>query len=374
MGGRTGPAPDFSQHLWYRAHSSVPDSLLAAAAAAADPPRTEKLGRIAGIGHRITGRRSGMINRHRGIGSEYLHVAVDDASCLAYTEILPDERKASTIAFLEALAWFARHGATVERIMTDHGNAYRSHDFRAACARASVRHLRTKPDTPRPARPAHHPARPFLPTSPPSAANGALDPIDALDRSSYAPVIARLRAEEKGRSRPPFRQRDMGTSKLLRLRPRIVLRVHVLESPWSDGADLYDRLFVDEDIVRRVWRKGKETARGQGLGLALISRLSHAQTERPRNHRDNLIDRVRMRRDAIAIWQLEPERKQAFLARIAEQDRRLCSRWKHGGRRAPFDLLRCNDRVPVHRLGRSRGSETRDGDNGNQRRQCDLHE
>jgi Integrase core domain len=173
MGGRTGPAPDFSQHLWYRAHSSVPDSLLAAAAAAADPPRTEKLGRIAGIGHRITGRRSGMINRHRGIGSEYLHVAVDDASCLAYTEILPDERKASTIAFLEALAWFARHGATVERIMTDHGNAYRSHDFRAACARASVRHLRTKPDTPRPARPAHHPARPFLPTSPPSAANGA---------------------------------------------------------------------------------------------------------------------------------------------------------------------------------------------------------
>jgi Integrase core domain/Caspase domain len=58
---------------------------------------TKKLGRIAGIGHRITGRRSGMVNRHRGIGWEYLHVAVDDASRLAYTEILPDERKASTI-------------------------------------------------------------------------------------------------------------------------------------------------------------------------------------------------------------------------------------------------------------------------------------
>jgi transposase InsO family protein len=111
---------------------------------------TKKLGRIAGIGHRITGRRSGMVNRHRGIGWEYLHVAVDDASRLAYTEILPDERKASAIAFLErALAWFARHSVTIERIMTDNGSAYRSHDFRAACARAGVRHLRTRPYTPR---------------------------------------------------------------------------------------------------------------------------------------------------------------------------------------------------------------------------------
>ena len=111
---------------------------------------TKKLGRIAGIGHRITGRRSGMINRHRGIGWEYLHVAIDDASRLAYTEILPDERKASAIAFLErALAWFMRHGVSVERIMTDNGSAYRSHDFRAACTSAGVRHLRTKPYTPR---------------------------------------------------------------------------------------------------------------------------------------------------------------------------------------------------------------------------------
>jgi transposase InsO family protein len=111
---------------------------------------TKKLGRIAGIGHRITGRRSGMINRHRGIGWEHLHVAVDDASRLAYTEILPAARKSRAIAFLErALVWFARHGVTVERIMTDNGNAYRSHAFRAACARAGVRHLRTKPYTPR---------------------------------------------------------------------------------------------------------------------------------------------------------------------------------------------------------------------------------
>jgi transposase InsO family protein len=111
---------------------------------------TKKLGKIAGIGHRITGRRSGMVNRHRGIGWEYLQVATDDASRLAYTEILPDERKTSAIAFLgRALAWFARHGVSVERIMTDNGNADRSHDFRAPCARAGVRHLRTQPYTPR---------------------------------------------------------------------------------------------------------------------------------------------------------------------------------------------------------------------------------
>src|SRR4029453_2790449 len=80
----------------------------------------------------------------------YLHVAVDDASRLAYTEILPDEKKASAIAFLErALAWFARHGVRIGRIMTDNGSAYRSHEFRNACASAGVRHLRTRPYTPR---------------------------------------------------------------------------------------------------------------------------------------------------------------------------------------------------------------------------------
>jgi transposase InsO family protein len=111
---------------------------------------TKKLGKIAGIGHRITGRRSGMINRHHGIGWEALHVAIDDASRLSYSEILPDERKASATAFLgRTLAWFARHGVTVERVMTDNGSAYRSHAFRHACAAAGLRHLCTKPYTPR---------------------------------------------------------------------------------------------------------------------------------------------------------------------------------------------------------------------------------
>ena len=108
---------------------------------------TKKLGRIERIGHRITGNRR---DTRRGAGWEILHVAIDDAARLAYSEVLPDERKASAIAFLDrALAWFARHGVTVERIMTDNGSAYRSHDFRHACADAGLRHLRTRPYTPR---------------------------------------------------------------------------------------------------------------------------------------------------------------------------------------------------------------------------------
>lgn len=110
---------------------------------------TKKLGRIDGIGHRITGDRTGQSSK-RGTGWEALHVAVDDASRLAYTEILPDERKESATAFLErALAWFESLGVTVERVMTDNGSAYKSHLFRDALASHGIRHKRTRPYTPR---------------------------------------------------------------------------------------------------------------------------------------------------------------------------------------------------------------------------------
>jgi transposase InsO family protein len=110
---------------------------------------TKKLGRIDGIGHRITGHHSGM-NRSRGIGWEHLHVAIDDASRLAYTELLPDEKKESACAFLaRALAFLAAHGVTVERVMSDNGSAYRSHAFRSLLAEAGLRHIRTRPYTPR---------------------------------------------------------------------------------------------------------------------------------------------------------------------------------------------------------------------------------
>ncbi len=110
---------------------------------------TKKLGRIAGVGHRITGQHSGMV-KNRGIGWEVLHVCIDDASRLAYTELLPDEKKESAIAFLDrALAWFDHLGVTVERVMTDNGSAYRSHAFRGRLKEAEIRHIRTRPYTPK---------------------------------------------------------------------------------------------------------------------------------------------------------------------------------------------------------------------------------
>ena len=110
---------------------------------------TKKLGRIDGVGHRITGYHEG-VHRKRGIGWEVLHVAIDDASRLAYTELLPDEKKESAIAFLDrALAWFDRLGVAVERVMTDNGSAYRSHAFRGRLKEAGIKHIRTRPYTPR---------------------------------------------------------------------------------------------------------------------------------------------------------------------------------------------------------------------------------
>ena len=111
---------------------------------------SKKLGRIAGIGHRFAGRAAGTVNRHHGIGWEALHVCIDDASRLGYSEILPDERKESALGFLErALGWLAQQGVTVERVMTDNGSAYRSRDFGAALAAAGLKHKRTHPYTPR---------------------------------------------------------------------------------------------------------------------------------------------------------------------------------------------------------------------------------
>jgi transposase InsO family protein len=108
----------------------------------------KKLGRFNLAGHRVTGDRQKGTSRHAGW--DFLHVCVDDASRLAYTEILPSERKEDTTAFLErALAWLARHGVTVQRVMTDNGSAYRSTLFRQALDRAGARHVRTRPYTPR---------------------------------------------------------------------------------------------------------------------------------------------------------------------------------------------------------------------------------
>ena len=108
----------------------------------------KKLGRFDKAGHRITGDRQA--GRSRQAGWDFLHVCVDDASRLAYTEILPSEGQQDTTAFLQrALAWLGRHGVTVERVMTDNGSAYRSKLFAKALREAGARHIRTRPYTPR---------------------------------------------------------------------------------------------------------------------------------------------------------------------------------------------------------------------------------
>jgi transposase InsO family protein len=108
------------------------------------------LGRIGSIGHRITGRHSGVINRHHGIGWEFVHVCIDDASRVAFVQVLADQRKESAIAFLDAaIAYYATLGIRVERVMTDNGSCYRSKPFRAACKRLGLRQIFTKPYTPK---------------------------------------------------------------------------------------------------------------------------------------------------------------------------------------------------------------------------------
>ena len=109
----------------------------------------KKLGKIKGVGHRFAPRGPGM-HANKGHGWDFLHVCVDDASRLAYTEILPSEGQADTTAFLQrALAWLGRHGVSVERVMTDNGSAYRSKLFATALQAAGARHVRTRPYTPR---------------------------------------------------------------------------------------------------------------------------------------------------------------------------------------------------------------------------------
>ena len=104
------------------------------------------LGRIGQVGHRIHGdRRRGSV----GIGWEHVHVCIDDASRVAYVEVLPGLGKTDAIGFLErAVAWFARHGVRTERVLTDNGSAYVSRAFAAACDRLGVRHKRTRPQRP----------------------------------------------------------------------------------------------------------------------------------------------------------------------------------------------------------------------------------
>lgn len=105
----------------------------------------KKLGRFGEAGKRMVGRRYSS----QAFGWERCHVCVDDATRLAYVEVLPDERGETSSAFLRrAVAWFAERGVRVERVMTDNGSPYISTVHATACRELGVRHLRTRPYRP----------------------------------------------------------------------------------------------------------------------------------------------------------------------------------------------------------------------------------
>jgi transposase InsO family protein len=111
----------------------------------------KKLGRIGerGAGHRATGNR-GNGQRSRGAGWEFVHICIDDATRLAYVEVLGDEKATTCVGFLRrALRFYRAHGIKVERLMTDNGSAYRSTVHAIACRTLKIKHIRTKPYRPR---------------------------------------------------------------------------------------------------------------------------------------------------------------------------------------------------------------------------------
>ena len=109
----------------------------------------KRLGRFDRVGHRITGDRAGQSNS-RGVGWEYVHVCIDDCSRIAFTDIFPDEKAISAIACLKAaVAYYLSLGIKVARVMTDNGSCYKAKTFAAACKALNLKHIRTKPYTPK---------------------------------------------------------------------------------------------------------------------------------------------------------------------------------------------------------------------------------
>jgi transposase InsO family protein len=108
---------------------------------------TKKLGRFWQVGKRVL---EDGVTRSPRAGWQHVHVAVDDHSRVAYGEVLPTDRAVDAIAFLRrTVAWYREQGVVVEAVLTDNGAAYRSHRWREACRALGLRHLRTRPYTPR---------------------------------------------------------------------------------------------------------------------------------------------------------------------------------------------------------------------------------
>jgi len=155
IAGRTAISPASISRILRRAHLSrwrdlhpAPPVVRYEHAAPGDLLHLDIKGmtRFQQVSWRADGRRRG---QHKHPGWEALHVAVDDHSRMAFTQILPDQKTPTTIAFLkDAVDFFARHGITVRALLTDNGSSYRSHHFRRACLQMGLQHRRTRPYSP----------------------------------------------------------------------------------------------------------------------------------------------------------------------------------------------------------------------------------
>jgi transposase InsO family protein len=159
----------------------------------------KKLGRFGVAGKRMIGRR----HASRGYGWECCHVMVDDATRLAYVELLPDERGETAAGFLRSgVAWFAERGVRVQRVMTDNGSPYLSTVHARACRELGLRHLRTRPYRPR----TNGKAERFIQTLVREWAYGRLYASSAERRSQLEPWLERYNYRRKHGSlgkRPP---------------------------------------------------------------------------------------------------------------------------------------------------------------------------
>ena len=175
----------------------------------------KRLGRFEQIGHRMTG--DPQKGKSRGAGWEYVHVCIDDASRLSFTRIHPDETAASAVAHLRAaVAWYASMGVTVARVMTDNGSCYTSRAFRAACAELGIRHIRTKPYTPK----TNGKAERFIQTGlRESAYARACQTSDqrAADLPVWTHLYNRHRPHSAPKSKPPISRIGLDRNNLLRL-------------------------------------------------------------------------------------------------------------------------------------------------------------
>ena len=107
----------------------------------------KKLGKFSRTGHRITDDRT---VKSRGAGWEFVHVCIDDHSQLGFSQVLASERKEDAVAFLKAaITWYRKLGIRIERVMTDNGPCYHSRAFARACRALGLKHIRTRPYTPK---------------------------------------------------------------------------------------------------------------------------------------------------------------------------------------------------------------------------------